>query len=52
MFLLLQYFGPGMVNAVLTLRTGNAWVHAIGYHAIAPRAYIDAPNLVRIFGVR
>jgi len=27
-------------------------VHAIGYHAIAPRAYIDAPNLVRIFGVR
>jgi len=52
MFLLLQYFGPGMVNAVLTLRTGNAWVHAIGYHAIAPHAYIDAPNLVRIFGVR
>ena len=52
MFLLLQYFGPGMVNAVLTLRTGNAYVHAIGYHAIAPRAYIDAPNLVRIFGVR
>jgi hypothetical protein len=52
MFLLLQYFGPGMVKAVLTLRTGNAWVHAIGYHAIAPHAYIDAPNLVRIFGVR
>jgi hypothetical protein len=52
MFLLLQYFGPGMVKAVLTLRTGNAWVHAIAYHAIAPHAWIDAPNMVRIFGVR
>jgi hypothetical protein len=52
MFLLLQYFGPGMVKAVLTLRTGNAWVHAIAYHAIAPHAWIDAPNMVRVFGVR
>jgi hypothetical protein len=52
MFLLLQYFGPGMVKSVLTLRTGNAWVHAIGYHAIAPHAWIDAPNLARIFAVR
>ena len=51
-FLLLQYFGPGMVKAVLTLRTGNAWVHALAYHAIAPHAYVDAPNLVRISGIR
>jgi hypothetical protein len=51
-FLLLQYFGPGMVKSVLTLRTGNAWVHALAYHAIAPHATLDAPNLVRIFGVR
>jgi hypothetical protein len=52
MFLLLQYVGPGMVKAVLTLRTGNAWVHALAYHAIAPHATLDAPNLVRIFGLR
>ena len=51
-FLLLQYFGPGMVKSVLTLPTGNAWVHALAYHAIAPHAYVDAPNLVRIFGIR
>jgi hypothetical protein len=35
-FVLLGYFGPGMFKSVLTLRTGNAWVHAIGYHSIAP----------------
>jgi len=52
MFLLLQYFGPGMVKAVLTLRTGNAWVHALAYHAFAPHAWTDAPTMVRIFGVR
>jgi hypothetical protein len=51
MFLLLQYFGPGMVKAVLTLRTGNAWVHALAYHAFAPHAWTDAPLMVRIFGV-
>jgi len=52
MFLLLQYFGPGMVKAVLTLSTGNAWVHALAYHAFAPHAWTDAPTMVRIFGVR
>ena len=38
-------------TAVLTLRTGNAWVHALGYHAIAPHVLIDAPLMVKIFGV-
>jgi hypothetical protein len=37
LFVLLQYFGPGMMKSVLTLRTGNAWVHALGYHAVAPQ---------------
>ena len=35
-FVVLQYFGPGMMKTVITLRTGNAWVHAIAYHSIAP----------------
>jgi hypothetical protein len=48
-FLVLQYFGPGLIKAVLTQRTGNTWVHVWGYHAIAPHATIDAPNVVHLF---
>lgn len=49
---LTQYFGPGMVKSVLTLRTGNAWVHAWAYHAIAPHVLIDTPTVVEIFQIR
>jgi hypothetical protein len=48
-FLFFQYLGPGMVKTVLTLRTGNAWVHVWAYHAIAPHALADTPNIVKIF---
>jgi hypothetical protein len=48
-FLFFQYFGPGMIKTVLTLRTGNAWVHVWAYHAIAPHAIADTPNIVKIF---
>jgi hypothetical protein len=48
-FLFFQYFGPGMIKAVLTLRTGNAWVHVFAYHAIAPHALADTPLIVKIF---
>jgi hypothetical protein len=47
-FLFFQYFGPGMIKAVLTLRTGNAWVHVIAYHAIAPHVLADTPTIVKI----
>jgi hypothetical protein len=50
-FVLLTYFGPGMMKAVLTLRTGNAWVHALSYHAVAPHVIVDTPLVVRIFGI-
>jgi hypothetical protein len=50
-FVLLQYFGPGMIKSVLTLRTGNAWVHALSYHAIAPHVIIDTPLMVKIFAI-
>jgi hypothetical protein len=48
----LQYFGPGMFKTFVTLRTGNAWVHAIGYHAIAPHVVVDAPLMATAFGLR
>ena len=50
-FALLQYFGPGMFKSVLTLRTGNAWVHALSYHAVAPHVIVDTPLMVKIFGI-
>jgi hypothetical protein len=48
-FLLLTYFAPGMFKTVLTVRTGNAWVHVWGYHALVPHTLIDAPHMVRVF---
>ena len=50
-FVLLQYVGPGMFKSVLTLRTGNAWVHALGYHIAAPHVIVDTPLMTKIFGI-
>jgi len=50
-FVLLQYFGPGMFKSVVTLRTGNAWVHALSYHIVAPHIILDTPLVVRSFGI-
>ncbi|MEV5609104.1 hypothetical protein [Streptomyces sp. NPDC052225] len=50
-FLLLTYFAPGMMKAVLTLRTGNAWVHVWAYHALAPHTLADTPHVVHIFRI-
>jgi hypothetical protein len=50
-FVGLQYFGPGMIKTVMTLRTGNAWVHAIGYHAIAPHVLVDTPLIAKVFAI-
>lgn len=51
-FVVFTYFGPGMIKSVLTVRTGNAWVHVWAYHAIAPHTLIDTPHTANIFGVR
>jgi hypothetical protein len=51
LFVVLGYFGPGMIKTFITLRTGNAWVHAIGYHAIAPHVVVDTPLIAKAFGV-
>jgi hypothetical protein len=49
--LLLLYLGPGMFKTVLTLRTGNAWVHVWAYHALAPHVLQDTPLMVKIFRI-
>jgi hypothetical protein len=51
-FVFLGYAGPGMVKSVITLRTGNAWVHTIAYHLVAPHLIIDTPLVVQAFGIR
>ncbi|HEY1880523.1 MAG TPA: hypothetical protein VGG68_11390 [Caulobacteraceae bacterium] len=51
-FVILTYVGPGMFKSFVTLRTGNAWVHAIAYHAIAPHVVVDAPLVARVFAIR
>lgn len=51
-FILLQFTPPGLVKSYLTWRTGNAWVHLWGYHAIAPHVTVDTPHLVKVFGIR
>lgn len=48
-FLFLTYFAPGMMKSLLTLRTGNAWVHVWAYHALAPHTLVDTPHTVHIF---
>ncbi len=51
-FVFLQFSYPGLVKSVLTVRTGNAWVHLWAYHAIAPHVTVDTPHTVRVFGIR
>lgn len=52
LFVLLTYVGPGMIKSFITLRTGNAWVHALGYHAVAPHTVVDAPLIAKVFALR
>jgi hypothetical protein len=52
LFVLFTYLGAGMFKAFVTLQTGNAWVHAIGYHAVAPHVVVDAPLILRVLGIR
>jgi hypothetical protein len=52
LMILLGYFGPGLFKSYLTLRTGNAWVHALGYHAVAPHVVVDASLMAKAFAIR
>lgn len=45
-FLFFQYFGPGLIKSVLTVRTGNAWVHVWAYHAFAPHVTLDTVTIL------
>jgi hypothetical protein len=47
----LIFFPPGIMKSFLTLRTGNAWVHVWGFHAISPHVTVDTGLLVDDFQI-
>jgi hypothetical protein len=51
-FLAFTYFGPGMIKTLLTVRTGNAWVHVWAYHAFAPHTLHETTHVVEVFRIR
>jgi hypothetical protein len=48
----LVFFPPGLMKSFLTLRTGNAWVHVWGFHAISPHVTVDTRLIVSDFNIR
>lgn len=46
-----QFTGPGMIKSLLTLRTGNAWVHLLAYHSVVPHVTVDTPTVVDAFEI-
>jgi hypothetical protein len=51
-FVLLTFFPAGVMKSFLTLRTGNAWVHMWGFHAITPHVMVDTRLVVHDFHIR
>ncbi len=47
----LTFFPPGVMKSFLTWRTGNAWVHVWGFHAISPHVTVDTRLIVRDFNI-
>lgn len=48
----LFFFPPGVMKSFLTVRTGNAWVHMWGFHAVSPHVTVDTRLIVRDFDIR
>jgi len=48
----LFFFPPGVMKSFLTMRTGNAWVHMWGFHAISPHVTVDTRLIVNDFDIR
>ena len=47
----LFFFPPGVMKSFLTMRTGNAWVHMWGFHAISPHVTVDTRLIVQDFNI-
>lgn len=49
---LLTFFPPGLMKSFLTIRTGNAWVHMWGFHAVSPHVTVDTRLIVADFRIK
>jgi hypothetical protein len=50
-FVMLTFFPAGVMKSFLTFRTGNAWVHMWGFHAITPHVMVDTRLVVNDFNI-
>jgi hypothetical protein len=48
----LTFFPPGVMKSFLTIRTGNAWVHMWGFHAVSPHVTVDIRLIVADFHIK
>ena len=48
----LTFFPPGVMKSFLTIRTGNAWVHMWGFHAVSPHVTVDTRLIVADFRIK
>ncbi|MEM7115301.1 MAG: hypothetical protein AAF614_22865 [Chloroflexota bacterium] len=52
LFWVTRNIGPGLVKAMLTIRTGNSWLHMIAFHVVSFHMWADAPTVAFLFGLR
>lgn len=50
-FVLFTNKGPGVIKSVLMLRSGKAWLHALGCRALAPHTVLDTLLIVHVFRI-
>jgi hypothetical protein len=48
----LTFFPPRVMKSFLTIRTGNAWVHMWGFHAVSPHVTVDIRLIVADFHIK
>ncbi|MEM7332520.1 MAG: hypothetical protein AAF490_10540 [Chloroflexota bacterium] len=52
LFWVTRNMGPGLVKAMLTVRTGNSWLHMIAFHVVSFHIWADAPTVAFLFGLQ
>ncbi|MEM7124720.1 MAG: hypothetical protein AAF702_00245 [Chloroflexota bacterium] len=51
LYAIVHNIGPGLIKAILTVRTGNSWLHMFAYHVLSFHAFADAVTVAFLFGL-